>query len=163
MFSKPLLAALLLTASAGAFAQSPAKPAPAAATAAPAMTAQQKAQMEKQNAEMSQAAMQVIQMVDRSQTGAVWDQASSVAKQSTKRDEFVRQITADRTQLGAPGTRKLAAITRTQSKGGALPAGLYINVSYATQFSKAKQPVRELVSYHLDTDRTWRVAGYSVR
>jgi hypothetical protein len=36
-------------------------------------------------------------------------------------------------------------------------------VSYATQFAKARQPVREWVSYYLDSDRTWRIAGYTVR
>jgi len=160
MFKKTLLAALLLTASVGAFAQSPA---PAKAQSAPALTPQQKAQLEKQNAQMAQASLQIAQMVDQGQTGTVWDQASSVAKQANKRADFVRQISDDRAQLGALGTRKLTAITRTQSQGGTLPAGLYINVSYATSFAKAKQPVRELISFHLDSDQTWRVAGYTLR
>jgi hypothetical protein len=163
MFKKTLLATLLLTVSAAAFAQSPAASAtPGKTQSAPALTPQQKAQLEKQNAQMAQASLQIAQMVDQGQTGTVWDQASSVAKQANKRADFVKQISSDRAQLGAPGTRKLTAITRTQSKGGTLPTGLYINVSYATPFARAKQPVRELISFHLDNDQTWRVAGYTV-
>ncbi len=165
MFKHPLfLAALLLSVSAGAFAQSSTAPAkPANAASAPALTPQQQADMQKQNAQMSQASMQIAKMIDQGQAGAVWDQASSVAKQAAKRDDFVRQVNQDRAKLGAPGTRQLSGISRTQSKGGTVPAGLYINVSYATKFARAEQPVRELISYHLDTDKVWRVAGYSVR
>jgi hypothetical protein len=160
MFKKTLLAALLVTVSLGAFAQSPA---PAKMQSAPTLTTQQKAQLEKQDTQMAQASLRIAQMIDQGQTGDVWDQASSVAKQSSKRADFVQQISADRAKLGAPSSRKLVAVTRTQSKGGKLPAGLYINVSYATQFAKAKQPVRELISFHWDSDRIWRVAGYTLR
>ena len=44
-----------------------------------------------------------------------------------------------------------------------MPAGNYINVVFATRFANAAEPVRELVSFHLDEDKTWRVSGYSVR
>ena len=44
-----------------------------------------------------------------------------------------------------------------------VPEGLYINVSFPTRFAKAPQPVRELVSFRLDEDKTWRLAGYSLR
>ncbi|WP_426702304.1 DUF4019 domain-containing protein [Rhodanobacter sp. Col0626] len=163
MLKTSLLAALLLSASAGAFAQSPAPATAAKTQAAPALTSEQKAQLQKENAQMAQNSLRIAQMVDQGQIGSVWDQASSVTKQTSKRADFVQQIGADRTKLGAPGTRKLAAITRTQSKGGPVPPGLYINVSYATQFAKVQKPVRELISFHLDTDRIWRVAGYTVR
>lgn len=160
MFKKTLLASLLLTASVAAFAQSPAAP---AQSSAPALSAQQQAQITKQNQQMAQNSLQIARMIDNGQTGAVWDQASSVAKQSSSRADFVKQITADRAAVGKLGERKLAAITRTQSKGGKVPVGQYINVSYATQFSKDNKPVRELVSYHLDNDRVWRLAGYTLR
>lgn len=161
MLKHYLLAAALLGVSAGAFAQAPAAAAKTAAT--PALSAQQKAQIQKQNTQMAQAALQIAQMVDRGQAGIVWDKASSVAKSAVKRADFVRQITTDRAALGAPTKRQTTAITRTQSKGGSLPAGLYINVSHRTQFAHSKTPVRELVSFHLDPDHVWRVAGYTVR
>jgi len=154
------LAAALMGVSGGVFAQA-AKPAQAtAAQPAPArMTPAQEAEAQKQ----VQASMQVIKAIDQNQAGAVWDQSSSVAKAATKRADFVRQITADRAKLGAPSQRQLAGVSRSESKGGTIPAGVYINVSYATKFANAPQPVRELVSYHQDSDKVWRVAGYSVR
>lgn len=160
MLKRTLLASLLLSASVAAFAQAPAAPAKAAA---PALTEQQQAQLAQQNQQMAQNSLQIARMIDGGQAGAVWDQASSVAKQSSPRADFVQQITADRAKVGKVGERKLAAITRTQSKGGKVPAGQYINVSYATQFSKGTKPVRELMSYHLDNDRVWRLAGYTLR
>jgi hypothetical protein len=55
-------------------------------------------------------------------------------------------------------------VTRTISKGnGKLPAGEYLNVNYATQFDNQAKPTRELVSFHLDADRKWRLSGYTVR
>ena len=60
--------------------------------------------------------------------------------------------------------RKQVAVTRSAyAAGGQVPAGNYINVVYATRFANAPQPVRELVSFHLDEDKTWRVSGYSLR
>lgn len=119
--------------------------------------------MAKQNEKMAQNSLQIAHMIDNGQAGLVWDQASSVAKQSASRASFIAQVTADRTAAGTAGQRQLAAITRTQSKGGKVPTGHYVNVSYATQFSKGTKPVRELISYHLDNDRVWRLAGYTLR
>jgi uncharacterized protein YdbL (DUF1318 family) len=67
---------------------------------------------------MAQATLQIAQMVDQGQIGEVWEQASTVARQTTKRSDFVRQINTDRAKFGAPAARKRAAITRIQSQGG---------------------------------------------
>ena len=166
MFKSLLLPLLLLSVATGAFAQTANAPAASAArpaAAAPQLTPVQKAQLEKQNAQMAQASLQVAAMVDQNKIGAVWDGASAVAKQANSRADFITRIGADRAQLGTPTSRKLVNITRTQSKGGKVPAGNYVNVNYATTFSKASQPIRELISFHLDTDNTWRLAGYTVR
>jgi hypothetical protein len=163
MFKKTFLTAVLLGVSVGAFAQTPAPAAPAKAPVASTLTPQQKALLEKQNAQMAQASLRIAQMVDQNQLGQVWDQSSSITKQVTKRADFVQSVAADRAKLGAAGERKLQAITRTASRGGKVPAGIYVNVSYATRFAKAQQPVRELISFHLDSDKVWRVAGYTLR
>lgn len=163
MLKKTLLTALLLGAAAGAFAQSPAPATPAKAQAASTLTPQQKALLEKQNVQMAQAALRIAQMVDQNQLGEIWDQSSSVTKQSTSKNDFVSGVSSDRSKLGAAGERRLQAITRTASKGGKVPAGVYVNVSYATHFAKAPRPVRELISFHLDSDKVWRVAGYTLR
>jgi hypothetical protein len=96
MFKKTLLASLLLTASVGAFAQSTSTPTKATAAPAPALTAQQKAQITQQNQQMAQTSLQIARMVDNGQTGQLWDRASTVAKQSSSRADFIDQITADR-------------------------------------------------------------------
>jgi hypothetical protein len=55
-------------------------------------------------------------------------------------------------------------ITRVKYRaGGAVPEGVYINVSFPTRFANSAQPVRELVSFRFDEDQVWRLAGYSLR
>lgn len=163
MFKKILLTVLLTGASAVAFAQSPAAATPAKTQTSNTLTPQQKAQLQKQDVQMAEAGLRVAQMVDQNQLGQIWDQSSSVNKQTTKRADFVQSVSTDRAKLGTPGERKLQSITRTSSSGGKVPAGIYINVSYATRFAKTQAPVRELISFHLDSDKVWRVAGYSLR
>ncbi|AKU50382.1 DUF4019 domain-containing protein [Xanthomonas arboricola pv. juglandis] len=165
MFRPRLLAALLLAPSL-VLAQQPqtaARPA-AAPQAAPAAGPAQQAQLTKQNTEMTQAALRVAQMVDANQVASLWDGASSVAKTAVKRDVFVSQIGAERARLGAVVGRGQGSVTRVKYAAGAqVPEGLYVNVSFPTRFAKAQQPVRELVSFRLDEDKTWRLAGYSLR
>ena len=43
-------------------------------------------------------------------------------------------------------------------------AGQYVSVEYETRFSgNPKTTSRELVSFHLDRDRTWRFSGYVLK
>lgn len=157
-----VLLASLLAVTGAASAQQAATPAPAAAQQQ--LTAEQQAQLARQDTEMSGAAAQVIQLVDQGKAAEIWDGASPVAKAVVARQDFITQIGADRKQLGVPTERKQMAVTRAAyAAGGAVPAGNYINVVFATRFANAAEPVRELVSFHLDDDKTWRVSGYSVR
>jgi Protein of unknown function (DUF4019) len=141
-------------------------------SAAPQLTAQQRAEIRHQNQIMVHYAAVIAQAIDHGQIGQVWDQASDIAKHAVTRDAFVKAIQSDRARLGTMTSRKLAFISRNRSNGslppgrktGApLPAGFYINIGFATQFSKQAKPIRELVSFHLDSDHKWRVSGYSVR
>lgn len=165
-----MLVAATLAACATASAQQPsqprpAQPAPAAQPAQqPQLTPEMQAQLAKQDAEMTQAALQVMQLVDANRLGEVWDGSSTVMKQAVGKDDFVRQITADRSRLGAVSGRANPMVTRSQGQAGSpVPAGLYINVQSATTFAAQPQPVRELVSFRLDDDRVWRVSGYTLR
>lgn len=165
MFKKVLLAVLWMSTMA-VYAQPSAAPTPQASPtekmSLPALTPDQEAQIRKQAEVLAQDSLKIALAIDQGQASAVWNMASSVAK-LTKRQEFARQIFSDRAELGAPSSRKRVAITFAQSKGGEVPAGLYISVNYATQFARKKKPIRELISYHLDNDGVWRVSGYSVR
>jgi hypothetical protein len=163
MISRLLVCALLIGAAGVAGAQNrpgaiPQQP------ATPQLTPEQRAALQKQNEVLVKYADRIIAMIDNGQVGQVWDQASDVAKKTISRDEFVKTTEADRTRLGAVKSRKVTVVTRTISKGnGKLPAGEYVNVNYATQFSNQPKPTRELVSFHLDGDRKWRLSGYTVR
>ena len=163
------LAALAFSASALAqqpAAQSRPAAAPAARPAAQAeqLTPEQRAALERQNVQMTQAAQQVMQLVDANRVGEIWDGASAAMKRLVTRDEFVKQITIDRNRLGAVSNRANPAISRSMFKAGAqVPEGLYINIATPTKFANQPQPVRELVSFRLDEDRQWRVSGYSLR
>jgi len=130
---------------------------------APQLTTEQKAALAKMNQLAAQNAQRIATMVDQGKAGDVWDASSSAAKQAVTRDDFVKATSADRAKLGNASSRKVVRVTHTFSKGDAkLPAGYYTNVIFATQFSSNKQPVRELVSFHLDSDKQWRVSGYTV-
>lgn len=149
-----------------ALAQQPASPARAPATVSQPqkLASALRAQVVSQDAEMSKAAGLVIQLVEQNKGGEVWDGASSVAKGVVTKDRFVQQITADREELGVPVARSQVAVTRAvYAAGDEVPAGNYISVVFATKFTNAPEPVRELVSFRLDEDRTWRVSGYSLR
>lgn len=175
MFKQFVLTTALVAASTALFAAprtaaAQAKPAPQA-QAAPQLTPEQKAAVEKQNSMMAQAALQVAQMVDQGKAGEVWDGASPVAKEVVARAPFVKSVDADRAKVGALQERKLAGITRSFSDGKTVvtkgskpsPAGYYINVNFASKFANEKQPIRELISFHLDQDKQWRVSGYTLR
>jgi len=160
-----LSAALLVAFASAAHAQQPAQPAAQPGAAAQQqLTPEQQAQVARQDAEMGAAALQVMQMIDGNRAGEVWDGASATMKGAVSRDEFVRQLNIDRNRLGAPSKRDQPVVSRSQFRAGeAVPEGIYINVASPTTFASQPQPVRELVSFRLDEDRTWRVSGYSVR
>ena len=128
------------------------------------LTPEQQEQLARQDAEMANAAQQVVQLIDADRVGEVWDLSTDTVKRMVPRDSFVQQVSADRTRLGAPAERGQPVVTRTQfQEGGEVPAGLYINIAFPTRFANNAEPVRELVSFRLDEDQVWRVSGYSLR
>lgn len=151
MFLKRLAIIALAAATSAAFAQSPTTQQPT-----PEAYAQRNQQIE-------QAAVQVAELVDKNQTAQVWDGASPVAKQIVNRDAFVKAIGTDRQKVGSVVTRSVASLSFSQSDGKRIPVGLFANVAFATRFQNEKEPVRELVSFHLDDDHVWRLAGYTLR
>jgi len=161
MFVKKLLPVLLLATTFTVSAQSGSA---AKTTAQPQPTAAQQAQEAQMKQKMAQSAVGIVQMIDANKVGEVWDGASSVAKQAAARDAFIKQISTDRATLGKPMSRGVGNVNFTRSDGSNknLPAGIYSNVAFSTKFANNKEAVRELVSFHLDNDKVWRVAGYTV-
>ena len=160
MIARLLVCALLIGGAGIAGAQT--QPATIQKPAAKQLTPEQRAAIQKQNQVLVKYAESVVAMIDNGQIGQVWDQASDVAKQSVTRDQFVKTIEADRAKLGKMNSRKVASVTRSVSRGGKLPAGMYVNVNFATQFGNNTKPTRELISFHLDNDKKWRLSGYTV-
>lgn len=161
MFARLFLCALL--AGTLGIAQAQDKPATTQQQPEAQLTPEQRAQIQKQNQALVKYAESIVAMIDKGQAGQVWDQASEVARKAVSRDQFIQATEADRAKLGPVTSRKVAAVTRAVSKGGELPAGNYISVNFATTFGKNAQPVRELVSFHSDSDQQWRLSGYTVR
>lgn len=166
MFKRLILPAALLLAVTPAFAQQQAQPAAATAAkpAASTLTPQQREALIKQNQQMAQSAEAIAQLIDQGKSGEVWDQFSEIAKKSISRDAFSSAVQTERNRVGTLESRKVFRVTRSISKGEKqLPAGYYVNVVFASKFSNEKQPIRELVSYHFDSDKTWRVSGYTLQ
>jgi hypothetical protein len=164
MFVRVFLCALLIGFAGVAGAQTQPAAAPGQnAQARQQLTPQQREALQKQNQVLIQYADRIVAMLDNGQAGQVWDQASDVAKKSVSRDQFMDTVQSDHARLGAMKSRKVAVVTHTLSKGdGKLPAGQYVNINYATEYGSQAKPTRELLSFHLDSDRKWRLSGYTL-
>lgn len=174
MFARILLAALLLASSVAslpAFAQ---QTAPSTQAADKPLTPQQQAlqaELNKVGPQLVSVATQIAELIDQNRAGDVWDNTSAITKALVGKSVFVAQINADRARLGAFKSRELSGLSSLVSDGRGdatanspvMPAGTYINVAFAAQFAGSLRPVRELVSFHLDTDKRWHVTGYTVR
>lgn len=108
------------------------------------------------------AAMRVVVAIDAGQAAKLWDEASTVTKKSVARDAFVAGINKGRQPLGKIASRNWLSVRRQFGDGQALPSGLYASAEFLAE-AAGKPPVRELVSFRLDEDGTWRFAGYAVQ
>jgi hypothetical protein len=115
--------------------------------------------------DMVRGGLQVIQMIDQNKVGEIWDGAAPAARKRVTRADFGTQVGKARSPLGAAQQRTWVAINR-QVVADADPdlAGQYVSVEYETRFAnRPNATVRELVSFHLDRDQTWRFSGYVLR
>jgi hypothetical protein len=114
---------------------------------------------------MVRGGLQVIQMVDQGKIGELWDGAAPAAKKRVSRSNFIQQVGQSRSPLGAAQQRTWIAVNRqTVVNEDADLAGQYVNVEYETRFANASdRVVRELTSFRLDRDGTWRLTGYVLR
>ena len=109
------------------------------------------------------AGLQIAKTVDGGRYAEVWESASSVMKKLSTKAAFVDMLTKSRQALGGAATGRIwIEVSRREFSGTPeLPAGTYSNVSYHTTFSNGKT-ARELVSFRLDEDKNWRLAGYVI-
>ena len=115
--------------------------------------------------DMVRGGMQAIQMIDQGKAGELWDGATPATRKRVTRADFTGQVAKSRSPLGAPQQRTWVAVNRqVVTDPDADTAGQYASVEYETRFSnKPDVTQRELVSFHLDRDRTWRFSGYVLR
>lgn len=115
--------------------------------------------------DMVRGGMQAIQMIDQGRAGELWDGATPAARKRVPRTDFTGQIARSRAPLGAPQMRTWVAVNRqVVAEADGDTAGQYVSVEYETRFAnKPDGTLRELVSFHLDRDRTWRFSGYVLR
>lgn len=109
-----------------------------------------------------EAGWRVAQAMDQGQAGGLWNDASSVAKQAVKRDDFVAQTQEIRQPLGTVSARNWIGLRRALGDGKSIPAGVYSSVEFVTTFAQ-NRTMRELVSFRLDEDNVWRLSGYTLQ
>lgn len=109
------------------------------------------------------AALAVVSSIDRYEMGLIWDTSSPIMKAGIPKDRFVSNTAQKRAVLGGVAARDWTAIMRVviDEKGGALPPGRYMSVRFRTS-SRNGTSVDEVVSFHLDGDGQWKLAGYSI-
>lgn len=115
--------------------------------------------------ELVQGGLQAVQMIDQNKIGELWDGATAAARKRVTRAEFASQVGKARAPLGAVQQRTWVVINRqVVADNDADLAGQYVSVEYEARFAnKANATVRELVTFHLDSDQVWRFSGYVLR
>lgn len=122
------------------------------------------AAQEVEPSDMVRGGLQAVQMIDQDKVGELWDGAAPVARKRVPRADFIAMVAKARAPLGAPQQRTWVAVNR-QVVNDADPelGGQYVSVEYESRFADRPTPVRELLSFHLDSDRIWRFSGYVLR
>jgi len=123
------------------------------------------AAQEVEASDMVRGGMQVIQMIDQGKAGELWDGATPAARKRVTRNDFTTQIARSRAPIGAPQMRIWVSVSRQiVADADGDTAGQYVSVEYETRFAnKPDGTLRELVSFHLDSDRVWRFSGYALK
>jgi hypothetical protein len=108
------------------------------------------------------AALRVVMAIDAGRAANLWDESSTITKKSVTRDVFTAGISNSRQSFGRIASRNWLSVRRQSSDGAGLPPGLYASAEFLAEVA-GKPPIRELVSFRLDEDGTWRFAGYAIQ
>ncbi len=136
--------------------------APAVAQTAP--NAGQPAPASPNPGQFADVAMQLARAIDANQAVQIWDSASPVMKQATPRDRFAATVKQRLALNGQIQGRDWYSISRATIAAGkpSVPAGEYLTVALAG-VNKNGAVIRETISFILDADKVWRLAGYTVQ
>lgn len=109
------------------------------------------------------AAQKVIQLIDQGLASQLWQHVSSVVQGAAEQGEFASHIYTMRAPLGVVLDRRWLTISQIEHQGSDnAPSGTYVTVTFLTSF-EARRGMQEQVSFHLDDDGVWRIAGYVLR
>ncbi|MGD8357959.1 MAG: DUF4019 domain-containing protein [Lysobacterales bacterium] len=107
------------------------------------------------------AARNWLDLVDRHQYAASWQEAAAYFKNAVAQQEWAKTLEAARTPLGGVVSRTLDSAVYQTSLPGA-PDGDYVIVQFRTEFEHKKESVETVVPMK-EQDGSWRVSGYFIR
>jgi hypothetical protein len=102
-----------------------------------------------------------LQLLDKGDYRACYQQASQLVKDHLSEDAFVQQFRAALKPLGSVASRKLKVAQYATSLPGA-PDGQYVVIQYDSSFAN-KKSATETVTPMMDKDGQWRVSGYYIK
>jgi hypothetical protein len=106
-------------------------------------------------------ALEWLALIDRGETGASWDAASSLFRRAVSAQQWAQSLDVARTPLGAVVARRLKNARAATELPGA-PDGEYVVLQFDTTFEHKRAAI-ETVTPMRDVDGQWRVSGYFVR
>ena len=110
------------------------------------------------------AAERVVGLVDQGLASELWPHVSVAVKEmnSVNEEDFSHSIYNVRRPLGVVMGRYWVNISQTvQPENAGMPHGRYVTVSFVTNFA-GKSGMSERVTFLLDEDGIWRIAGYTL-
>jgi hypothetical protein len=107
------------------------------------------------------AAKKWLSLIDGGHYPESWKSASSRFRASVSEKEWISSLESARKPLGGTIGRELVHFRETTSLPGA-PDGRYAVMTMESVFEHKKR-AEETVTFMLDTDGTWRAAGYFIR
>jgi hypothetical protein len=135
---------------------------PAAAPAPPPLPAD-----EKQQATLSDdksavdAAKKWLEIVDKGNTGPLWDDAAKPLKTSVTRAKWISGLRDARKPYGRLESRRMTKFARTHDLPEA-PSADYAIVEFDSTFAKGRKAAEQVI-WMLESDGVWRVSGYYIR
>lgn len=90
-----------------------------------------------------------------------WQDSASLLREKVSREQWTARLADIRNRFGKVQAREQQKMMyETTAKDS--PDGEYITIIYETRFEK-KDKTRETVTAMLDTDQSWRIAGYFLK
>jgi hypothetical protein len=157
-FRRSLLAAGLVACALAAHAQTPAKPAAAAAPAAADNGIISNPDYEKAGLNAAHA---WLLLLDRKDWGTAWDTSSQVFRAAVPLGTWMDNVPKLREPFGAFIEREPGVAIYKKSLPGR-PAGDYVTVAFTSKFAN-KDKVIESVTTVRESDGHWRVTGYGAQ